>query len=55
MRWSTTDLNTLPDALKHALASGRYSSAAVGACQTKDGGGFSTYSIAVMLFTQPQN
>jgi hypothetical protein len=51
MRWEGSDLNRLPDVLEEKISSGRYRSAVVGACHSgNDGGGFTTYHVAVLLF-----
>jgi hypothetical protein len=49
MRYTAGDLNHLPDALVSKLNSGRYHSAAVGACPA-DSQNFSAYNIAVLLY-----
>lgn len=51
MRWEGSDLNRLPDVLEEKISTGRYKTAAVGACSTENRGqGFTTYRMAVMLF-----
>jgi hypothetical protein len=51
MRWEGSDLNRLPDVLEEKINTGRYRTAAVGACSSGNrGGGFTTYRMAVMLF-----
>jgi hypothetical protein len=51
MRWEGSDLSRLPDVLEEKISSGRYRSAQVGACRSNNqGGGFTTYRLAVMLF-----
>ena len=50
MRFSTGELNALPDQLRAKLASGRFREAAVGACSTHEAQPFSSYTIAVLLF-----
>ena len=51
MRWEGSDLNRLPDVLEEKISTGRYRTAAVGACRSNNqGGGFTTYRLAVMLF-----
>ncbi len=50
MRYTTADLSQLPSVLERKLASGRYSSVAVGACPTQDIGDFTAYNIAVLLY-----
>ncbi len=49
MRYTTADLTRVPDQLLTRLQTGRYQRAAVGACSPGPGG-FSSYSIAVMLY-----
>jgi cysteine-rich secretory family protein len=51
MRWEGSDLNRLPDVLEEKISTGRYRTAAVGACGSGDRGqGFTTYRMAVLLF-----
>lgn len=50
MRFTTASLDRLPETLRQRLATGKYHSAVVGACDAKDSGPFTPYSIAVMLF-----
>lgn len=50
MRFTTASLDRLPDTLRERLATGKYHSAVVGACQARDSGAFTPYAIAVMLF-----
>jgi Cysteine-rich secretory protein family len=50
MRFTTSTLDRLPAVLHERLATGKYHSAAVGACDAKGSGGFTPYAIAVMLF-----
>jgi hypothetical protein len=55
MRWQSADIATLPAELEQALASGRYTQAAVGACEPKGDGGsqgaaFTSYRVAVLLY-----
>jgi hypothetical protein len=51
MRWEGSDLNRLPDVLDEKISSRRYRTAAVGACSSgNQGGGFTTYRLAVLLF-----
>jgi hypothetical protein len=52
MRWEGTSFNRLPGALEQRLQSGRYTAASVGACssQTAENQGFTTYSMAVLLY-----
>ena len=50
MRFTTASLDRLPGTLREKLASGKYHSAAVGACEVKNSGSFTPYAIAVLLF-----
>lgn len=50
LHYATPDLQTLPDMLKQRIQTGKYKSAAVGACQSNSKLGFSNYRIAVLLF-----
>jgi hypothetical protein len=51
MRWEGSDLSRLPDVLVQQISTGRFRTAAVGACDTGNGRpGFTTYRLAVMLF-----
>lgn len=50
MRYTSIDLAVLPSELTVRLASGRYREAEVGACSSGKKSGFSSYTIAVMLF-----
>jgi hypothetical protein len=52
MRWQDAELAHLPQELADRLATGRYHSAAVGSCkpQNLDGGSFTAYRIAVILY-----
>ncbi len=49
MRYTTADLNRLPDQLTARLQTGAYRAAAVGACQDVTSS-FSSYSIAILLY-----
>lgn|GEM_PF-290743 len=53
MRWISGDLNTVPGELNRQLATGKYTTAWVGACKAKDTAGFAAYSLVVMLFMRP--
>jgi uncharacterized protein YkwD len=53
VRWTTGDLNALPDDLSRQLASRKYTAAWVGACAANTTNGFTEYSLVVMLFMQP--
>ena len=51
MRWEGSDLTRLPDVLEQQISTGRFRTAAVGACDTGNGQpGFTTYRLAVLLF-----
>jgi hypothetical protein len=51
MRWQGADLDHLPQDLASRLGSGRYQSAAVGACQPRgQENGFTVYRVAVLLY-----
>jgi hypothetical protein len=50
MRYTAANLSSLPEQLKAKLSSGKYRSAAVGACLASKQTPFSSYSIAVMLY-----
>ncbi len=51
MRWQGSDLSRLPEVLEQQISTGRFRTAAVGACDTGNGQpGFTTYKLAVMLF-----
>ena len=52
MRYTASDLSTLPDQLKSHLGSGRYHIAVVGACPANSAevGPFAAYNIAVLLY-----
>lgn len=51
MRWQNSDLSALPAALESELKTGRYQSAAVGACASANAeSAFTTYRIAVLLY-----
>jgi hypothetical protein len=51
MRWQGSDLSRLPDVIEQQISTGRFRTAAVGACETGNGApGFTTYRLAVMLF-----
>lgn len=51
MRWESSNLDQLPPQLVSRMQSGKYKTAAVGACSPGDGHqGFTTYRIAVLLY-----
>jgi hypothetical protein len=49
-RFSTTNLDALPDALERAVHSGKYAAAEIGACAKPSTDGLSEYHIAVLLY-----
>ncbi len=50
MPWQASDLTRLPGVLQERIATGKYRTAAVGACNAGNGApGFTTYQIAVLL------
>jgi len=50
MRFTASSLDRLPQVLRERLATGKYHSAVVGACDARGSGSFTPYAIAVMLF-----
>jgi hypothetical protein len=50
MRYSSSDLATLPDALKNRLDAGKARNAVVGACETNGAQNFTAFNIAVLLY-----
>jgi len=50
MRYETSDLGALPEDIEQKLRTGRYHSAAVGACQTTGSGTFTRFRIAILLY-----
>jgi hypothetical protein len=51
MRWEASSLNRLPDVLEQKISTGRFRTAAVGACDPgHNQPGFTTYHLAVLLF-----
>jgi len=50
MRFTADSLAALPGQLNARIASGKYRLAAVGACQGKTSGPFTSYNLAVMLY-----
>ncbi len=50
LHYATPDLATLPDMLKQRIHTGKYHSAAVGACPSGGKYGFSSYRLAVLLY-----
>jgi hypothetical protein len=49
-RFTAASLDRLPATLRAKLATGKYHSAAVGACEVRGSGSFTAYGIAVLLF-----
>lgn len=52
LHYATPDLQTLPDLLEQRIRTGKYHTAAVGACPSSARIGFSNYRIAVLLFEE---
>lgn len=50
VQWDGSDPTALPDALLQQIASGRFRSAGVGVCPGQQGGAFTTYHVAVLLY-----
>ena len=50
VRFEAADLNKLPDDLEQKIRTGRYHSAAVGACQGGNSGPFTRFRVAVVLY-----
>jgi uncharacterized protein YkwD len=50
VRFETTDLKQLPDDVERKLRTGKYNSAAVGACSGGNSSGFTHFRIAVVLY-----
>ncbi len=50
MRYTTSNLQQLPGVLQDRVATGRYSSASVGACAPEKPGIFTNYNLAVLLY-----
>ena len=50
MRYTSSDIDRLPEELTARLEDGRYREAAVGACSTGKEGPFTGYSLAVLLY-----
>ena len=50
LRYETSDLRRLPDDVEEKVASGKYHSAAVGACEASGGGDFAHFRIAILLY-----
>ncbi len=50
LRYETPDLSRLPEDIEQKALSGRYHSAAVGACETGGSVGFARFRIAILLY-----
>ncbi len=50
MRYTTANLEVLPDELKRQLATGRYEEAEIGACTMKEHAAFSAFRLVVLLY-----
>ncbi|MDQ2833882.1 MAG: hypothetical protein M3Y50_09090, partial [Acidobacteriota bacterium] len=50
VQWDGANPTVLPDALLQEVATGRYGTAAVGVCAGQQGGAFTTYHVAVLLY-----
>lgn len=50
LRYETADLSRLPDDIDQRVGSGKYHSAAVGACEASGGGDFARFRIAILLY-----
>jgi hypothetical protein len=50
LHYTTAELETLPDMLQQRIQSGKYHSAAVGACPGAGNSAFSDYRVAVLLY-----
>jgi hypothetical protein len=50
VRYETGDLGHLPEDDEQKVASGKFRSAAVGACQSAGSGDFARYRITILLF-----
>lgn len=50
LRYETSDLSRLPEDINAKVQSGRYHSAAVGACDAGGASGFTRFRIAILLF-----
>ena len=50
LRYSTTDLDDLPKPLVHKIQTGRYHTAAVGACSSGHEAGFGNFELTVLLY-----
>jgi len=50
LRYETSDLGALPEDIEQKLRTGKYHSAAVGACQPTGSGTFTRFRIAILLY-----
>lgn len=50
MRYTSDQLNRLPDELESRIGTGKYHRAVVGACSNEETGAFTSYNIAVLLY-----
>jgi len=50
LRYETADLSRLPEDIDQKVGSGKYHSAAVGACEASAGGDFARFRIAILLY-----
>jgi Cysteine-rich secretory protein family len=50
LRYETSDLNSLPEDIEQKLRTGKYHSAAVGACEAAGSAGFTRFRIAILLY-----
>ena len=50
MKYSTTDLNRLPQQVQQGIANGSYHRAIVGACGAANQNGFSAYQMVILLY-----
>ena len=50
LRYETADLSRLPEDIDNKVDSGKYHSAAVGACEASGGGDFARFRIAILLY-----
>ena len=50
VRYETADVRRIPDEIDQRLSSGRYRSAAVGACEADASGDFARFRVAILLY-----
>jgi hypothetical protein len=50
MRYETADVRRIPDEIDQRLSSGKYRSAAVGACEVGSSGDFARFRVAILLY-----